>query len=67
MAKRVLSTASSHICAELVKDFLEHYKLDYTLSIYLPEANLNSREIMKKDELVQKCGLNEADSTKPVL
>jgi len=40
-AKKVLQTASGVLCAELVRDFLEHYKLDYTLSIYMPEVNLN--------------------------
>ena len=39
-ARKVLEHASGAICAELVKDFLEHYKLDYTLSIYMPEVNM---------------------------
>lgn len=39
-AKKILSNASSLICAELVRDFLEFYKLDYTLSIFMPEVNL---------------------------
>ena len=41
-ARRVLSTASGVMCAELVKEFLEFYKLDYSLSIYMPEVNLNT-------------------------
>jgi hypothetical protein len=40
-ARKVLSSASGMICAELVKDFLEFYKLDYTLAIFMPEVNLN--------------------------
>ena len=40
-ARKVLQSATGVLCAELVKDFLEFYKLDYTLAIYLPEVNLN--------------------------
>lgn len=57
MAKKILSTASGVICAELIKDFLECYKLDYTISVYMPEVNLNQQEAMSKEELMQKVGL----------
>ena len=67
MAKKVMSTASGHICAELVKDFLEFYKLDYTLSIYLPEVNLNTQQVMTKEELSSKIGLENAEQKKPLL
>ena len=49
--------ATGVLCAELVKDFLEFYKLDYTLSIYMPEVNLSSQQAMSKDELAKKIGL----------
>jgi FGFR1 oncogene partner len=40
-AKKVLQHTSGVLCAELIRDFLEFYKLDYTLSIFMPEVNLN--------------------------
>ncbi len=56
------------ICAELVKDFLEFYKLDYTLSIYMPEVNLTQQNSMSKDELSTKVGLKDGASVqKPLM
>jgi hypothetical protein len=56
-AKKALSTASGLLCAELVRDYLEHYKLDYTMQIYMPEINLNQKQAMTKDEIAQKVGI----------
>ena len=59
-ARKVLSTASGVICAELVKEFLEFYKLDYSLSIYMPEVNLNTQPATSKEDLAEKVGLGSA-------
>lgn len=46
------------LVALLVKDFLEHYKMDYTLSVYLPEIALsNSAEDSSRDDVATKVGL----------
>ena len=67
-ARKVLSTASGVICAELVKEFLEFYKLDYSLSIYMPEVNLNTQPATSKEDLAEKVGLGSApDVQKPVM
>lgn len=57
LAKKVLTTTQGILCAELVKDFLEFYKLDYTLSIYMPEVNLTQQQALTKEELSHKIGL----------
>jgi FGFR1 oncogene partner len=66
-ARKVMSTATGVICAELVKDFLEFYKLDYTLAIFMPEVNLNTQKVSTKEELSKKVGLREPSSQKPVM
>jgi FGFR1 oncogene partner len=66
-ARQMISSPSGVLCAELFKDFLEFYKLDYTLSIFLPEANLNNVQASTKEELSKKFGLSEIPSTKPVM
>jgi FGFR1 oncogene partner len=67
-AKKVLQTASGLICAELVRDFLEFYKLDYTLSIYMPEVNLTQQNAMSKEELSNKVGIKDGASVqKPLM
>ena len=42
-ARRVLSSQAGYLCAELIKEFLEFYELDYSLSIYMPEVNLSQQ------------------------
>ena len=62
-----MQTASGVLCAELVRDFLEFYKLDYTLSIFLPEAGLKqSQLVMNKEDIQNKIGL-EGDASKPMM
>jgi FOP N terminal dimerisation domain len=38
-----MQSASGVVCAELIREFLEFYRLDYTLQIYMPEVNLNQQ------------------------
>lgn len=63
----MLQSASGVLCAELVKEFLEFYRLDYTLAIYMPEVNLNQHGAMSRDELSRKVGLGEASAQKPLM
>lgn len=58
-ARKVMSTATGVICAELIKEFLEFYKLDYTLAIFMPEVNLNTQKPSTKEELSKKVGLRD--------
>ena len=54
--------ADTKLVALLVKDFLEHYKMDYTLSVYLPEVALqNGQNALPKSELASQCGLTVGD------
>jgi len=39
-ARKATGSIEGLLCAELVRDFMEFYKLDYSLSIYMPEVNL---------------------------
>ena len=50
LAKKVLETTESAVAADLVRDYLEHYKLDYTLSIFIPEANLK-QDVLDREEV----------------
>jgi FGFR1 oncogene partner len=67
-ARKVMQTASGVICAELVREFLEFYRLDYTLQIYLPEVNLNKASSMSKEDLARRAGLTGATiDSKPIM
>ena len=39
-AKMLREQQKSSLMAELIREFLEFYRLDYTLAIYKPECNL---------------------------
>lgn len=65
LAKKVLETAESQIAADLVRDYLEHYKLDYTLAIFIPEANLKDQPL-DRNEVGKKAGIL-APSEEPLL
>ena len=56
-AKKIMQSASGVVCAELIREFLEFYRLDYSLQIYLPEVNLNHQSAMSKEELTRRSGL----------
>jgi hypothetical protein len=63
-----MQTASGVICAELVREFLEFYRLDYTLQIYLPEVNLNKGSSMSKEDLARRAGLTAGSTdSKPIM
>ena len=51
--------------AELIREFLEFYRLDYTLAIFNPETNLKGKT-PDKEALAKKAGIN-ASKDKPIL
>lgn len=66
-AAKVHEDPDTKLVALLVKDFLEHYKMDYTLSVYLPEIALSgTQDQVSKEELAQKAGLAK-DGEGPLL
>jgi hypothetical protein len=40
VAQKVNDDPDTKMCALLIKDFLEHFKMDYTLLVYNPEMAL---------------------------
>ena len=49
IAKKINEITENQIAAELVRDYLEHFKLDYTLSIFLPESGLKENPIDRNE------------------
>ena len=66
-AKKIMQSASGVVCAELIREFLEFYRLDYSRQIYLPEVNLNHQSAMSKEELTRRSGLSQHAESKPIL
>jgi len=55
---------SGQVALELIMDFLEFFKMDYTSSVFTHESNL--KDASKRDELQRKLGLR-SENNKPVL
>ena len=52
--------------AELIREFMEFYRLDYTLAIFKPETNIKGD--VERDELGQRAGFqNGIADNKPIL
>lgn len=57
----------SVLLAELIREYLDFYQLDYTKQIFLPESNLMTHESSSKEQLADKANLGNADEKKPLL
>ncbi len=62
-----MQSASGVVCAELIREFLEFYRLDYSLQIYVPEVNLSGTNPMNKDDLARRTGLGQHTEGKPIM
>ena len=66
-ARKLRDNKSSTLAAELIREFLEFYRLDYTLAIYGPEVNLKGKT-EDKDGLARRAGFSTgAAKDKPIL
>lgn len=67
LARKATETSVGKIGVELIREFLEYYKMDYTLNVFGPETNMMGKT-EDKDELARKAGCKEGSkANKPVL
>lgn len=65
-AKELRASKQGTLMAELVREFMEFYRLDYSLAIFKPEANLTGD--VDKQDLAQRAGLSDlTEEGKPLL
>jgi hypothetical protein len=53
----VHESEEARLIAHLIKEYLDFYRMEYTLSVYVPEAALSNQEILTRDELQKRAGL----------
>jgi len=58
LAAKITDNEDGQICAELIRDFLEFYKMDYTMQIFVPECNLTG-ESKVKDKIPSILGVSK--------
>lgn len=65
-AQKVLETTESALAADLIREYMEFYKLDYSLSIFIPEANLKQDPVDRKS-LVERSEVDKPSDKEPLL
>lgn len=66
LAPKIVETAEGMMCIDIIREFLEFYRMDYTLSTFLPECSL-SQEPKSRPELEEKLGVTQSNSSMPLL
>jgi hypothetical protein len=66
--RELVSKEDGLLCAELIREFLSFYKMEHTLSIFIPEMSLHADFPKSRDQIERECGLSKnEDQDKPVL
>jgi hypothetical protein len=53
---KVADTKVGTLIAEIIREFMEHLRMDYSLSVFIPECSI-SPERLNKEEILSKCGI----------
>lgn len=56
LAKKMRENSQSSLGAEIIQEFLEFYRLNYSLAIFGPEANLKGKT-ENRNALAEKAGI----------
>lgn len=54
---KIKETSIGGLTAEMIREYMEYFRMDYSLSVFIPECSI-SPERIKKDELHARLGLN---------
>ncbi|KAH3731772.1 FGFR1 oncogene partner [Pelomyxa schiedti] len=67
--QRVLETSDGKLCLQLVREFLAFCKLEHTLSVFVPECNLQTSRLLSREDLSEQLHLGAAgvDTQHPVI
>ena len=68
LASKLMESPDGLMCAELIREFLEFYRMDYTLQVFVPECNLPADNKVR-EKLEAKLGLKRLSEnpTVPIL
>ena len=67
--RKVISNEDGLLCAELIREFFAFYKMEHTLSVFVPEMNLDKNFPKTRDEMARECGImrGQDDTSKPLI
>ena len=67
VTKKVVSNDDGLLCAEIIREFLEFYKMKHSLHVFVPEMSLSDDFPKPKNEIEREIGINDRDPSKPLL
>ena len=67
--RKVVGNEDGLLCAELIREFLSFYKMEHTLSVFVPEMSLHADFPKRREEMARDCGIarSDCDEGKPLL
>jgi FGFR1 oncogene partner len=66
LARKMREDSQACVATEIIREFMEFYRLDYSLAVFGPEANLSGKTENRAD-LASKVGLKSTPQKKPLL
>ena len=69
IASKIHETEESKVVAQLVREYLEYYRMEYTLSVFLPEIAMQNQENPSKEDICRRAGMKPpmTESSAPLL
>lgn len=67
VTKKVISNDDGLLCAEIIREFLGFYKMNYSMQVFVPEMSLTGQLPKSRSEIGREIGINDYDSSKPLL
>ena len=56
-AAKVHESEEAKLISLMIKDYLDYYRMEYTLSVYMPEAALQNEPLLSREDLASRAGL----------
>lgn len=66
-AAKVHESEEAKLISLMIKDYLDYYRMEYTLSVYMPEAALQNEPLPSREDLASRAGLQQSKADEPLL
>lgn len=64
---KVVQHPDGLLCAEIIREFMNFYKMNLSLQVFEPEMSISSGFPKTRTELEREIGVNNTDASKPLL
>jgi hypothetical protein len=67
IAHKVVQHPDGLLCAEIIREFMNFYKMNLSLQVFEPEMSISSGFPKTRGELEREVGFSNSDQSKPLL